>query len=83
MHARDSVLMTFPIACRDPEMFDRSDEVVIDRQRNRHPAFGLSIHCYLGSNIARLEMNVAVVTWLRLAPEFSLAEGADVTWSEG
>lgn len=83
MHAGDSVLMTFPIACRDPQMFEQPDEVIIDRQRNRHPAFGLGIHRCLGSNLARLEMNVAVTTWLRLAPEFRLAEGADVRWSEG
>lgn len=83
MHPGDTVLMTFPIACRDPEMFDRPNEVIIDRQRNRHPAFGLGIHRCLGSNLARLEMNVAVATWLRHAPEFGLADGADVRWSEG
>ncbi|MGH1489887.1 MAG: cytochrome P450 [Acidimicrobiales bacterium] len=83
MHPGDSVLMTFPIACRDPEVFDQPDEVIIDRQRNRHAAFGLGIHRCLGSNLARLEMNVAVATWLRRAPEFSLAEDADVRWSEG
>ncbi|MGI9597567.1 MAG: cytochrome P450 [Acidimicrobiales bacterium] len=83
MHPGDSVLMTFPIACRDPEMFERHDEVIIDRQRNRHPAFGLGIHRCLGSNLARLEMNVAVATWLEHAPEFGLAQGAEVRWSEG
>lgn len=83
MHPGDSVLMTFPIACRDPEIFERPDEVIIDRQRNRHPAFGLGIHRCLGSNLARLEMNVAVATWLQKAPDFTLAEDADVEWSEG
>lgn len=83
MEPGDSVLMTFPIACRDPAMFDRPDEVIIDRQNNRHPAFGLGIHRCLGSNLARLEMHVAVATWLRHAPEFGLADGAEVRWSEG
>jgi cytochrome P450 len=83
MHPGDSVLMTFPIACRDPEVFDRPDEVIIDRQRNRHPAFGLGIHRCLGSNLARLEMEVAIGTWLAHIPEFTLAPGAEVRWSGG
>jgi cytochrome P450 len=83
MNPGDTVLMTFPIACRDPEQFDRPDEVIIDRSRNRHAAFGLGIHRCLGSNLARLEMNVAVATWLRHAPEYRLADDAVVRWSEG
>ena len=83
MSEGDTVLMTFPIACRDPAVFDEPNEVIIDRQRNRHPAFGLGIHRCLGSNLARLEMNVAITTWLRHAPSFRLREGADVRWSEG
>ena len=31
----DKILMNFPAANHDPEMFDRADEVVIDRERNR------------------------------------------------
>lgn len=83
MHQGDTVFMTFPIACRDPELFEDPDEVIIGRQRNRHSAFGLGIHRCLGSNLARLEMNVAVATWLRSAPEFGLAPDAKVRWSEG
>lgn len=79
----DTVMMTYPIACRDSAMFENADEVIIDREQNRHPAFGLGIHRCLGSNLARLEMNLAVSVWLEQAPEFTLAEGADVRWSEG
>ena len=79
----DSVMMAFPIACRDPEQFEQADEVVIDRQKNRHAAFGLGIHRCLGSNLARLEMNTAISTWLQHIPDFSLAPGAEVVWSEG
>lgn len=83
MHPGDTIMMTYPIACRDPQAFERADEVIIDRKQNRHAAFGLGIHRCLGSNLARLEMNVAVETWLRHAPEFRLADDADVRWSEG
>ena len=40
MKAEDWVLLPFPAANRDPEAFDRADEVIIDRERNRHAAFG-------------------------------------------
>ncbi|MFB0902729.1 MAG: cytochrome P450, partial [Acidimicrobiales bacterium] len=79
----DHVLMTYPIACRDPEVFERADEVVIDRAQNRHIAFGVGIHRCLGSNLARLEMTIAVETWLDAIPEYTLEPGAEVTWSTG
>ncbi len=56
MKADEWVLLPFPAANRDPEMFERAHEVVIDRQVNRHAAFGLGIHRCLGSNLARLEL---------------------------
>ncbi|MDH3681325.1 MAG: cytochrome P450 [Acidimicrobiia bacterium] len=49
IRAGDYVMMTFPIACRDPEKFEAADRVVIDRERNRHVAFGVGIHRCLGS----------------------------------
>jgi len=75
------VLLSFPAACRDPEMFPDADKVVIDRKENRHAAFGLGIHRCVGSNLARLEMTVAVEELLKRIPEFSLA--GEVKWSEG
>jgi cytochrome P450 len=83
--ARDWVLLPFPAANRDPEVFERADEFVIDRQRNRHLAFGLGIHRCLGSNLARMELRVAVETWLRRIPEFELAtpDPGSVRWSTG
>jgi len=83
MREGEYVMMSFPTACRDPQQFDRPDEVVIDRAENRHIAFGAGIHRCLGSNLARLEMHVALDTWLRHIPEFELASGAEVEWSRG
>ena len=77
------VLLSFPAANRDPAEFADADKVLIDRAENRHAAFGLGRHRCLGSNLARLEMTVAVEEWLARFPEFRLAEGAQVTWSEG
>lgn len=79
----DKVLLSFAAANRDPEAFERADEVVIDRANNRHVAFGVGIHRCAGSNLARMEMRVAVETWLQRLPDFHLADGAEVTWAGG
>ena len=42
---------------------------------------GLGIHRCVGSNLARLEMTVAVEEWLKRIPRFTLA--GDAAWSEG
>ncbi|MEM9566501.1 MAG: cytochrome P450 [Actinomycetota bacterium] len=80
VHAGDKVLLPFPAGNRDPEKFEQPDEVVIDRARNRHFAFGIGIHRCLGSNLARMEMQVAIDTWLDRFPRFALAEGTEVRW---
>jgi cytochrome P450 len=77
------VLLPFPAANRDPDEFERADEVLIDRQVNRHAAFGLGIHRCLGSNLARLEVRVAVETFVQRFPRFELADPAAVRWSVG
>jgi cytochrome P450 len=83
MKADDWILLSFPAANRDPAQFDRAAEVVIDRQVNRHAAFGLGIHRCLGSHLARMELRVALEVWLARIPDFSLADPSAVTWSSG
>lgn len=77
------VLLSFPAANRDPAMFPDADKVIIDRKENRHAAFGLGIHRCIGSNLARMEMTVAIEEWLKRIPEFRLDPAGTVTWSEG
>ena len=79
----DRVLLNFPGANRDPEAFERADEVVLDRERNRHVAFGLGIHRCAGSNLARMEMQVALRTWFDRIGEFELEDADAVTWAGG
>jgi cytochrome P450 len=83
MHAGDRVLMNFPAANRDPSVFPDADKVVIDRQQNRHVAFGAGIHRCAGSNLARMELRVALEEWLARIPEFELDEAGEVTWAGG
>ena len=83
MKVDDRVLLSFPSANRDPEVFERPNEVILDRAKNRHIAFGAGIHRCAGSNLARMELRVAIEEWLRAVPEFSLDADATVTWAGG
>jgi cytochrome P450 len=56
----DWMLLSFPAANRDPAVFEDADRVLLDRVSNRHAAFGLGRHRCLGSNLARLELRVAL-----------------------
>jgi cytochrome P450 len=77
------VLLSFPAANRDPAAFPDADKVIIDRKENRHAAFGLGIHRCVGSNLARMEMTVAIEEWLKRIPDFRLDPASKVHWSEG
>jgi cytochrome P450 len=83
MKAEDWVLLSFPAANRDPVQFDRAGEVVIDREVNRHAAFGLGIHRCVGSHLARMELQVALEVWLERIPSFTLDDPSAVTWAAG
>jgi cytochrome P450 len=82
---RDWVLLPFPAANLDPAEFENPDEVMIDRQRNRHLAFGVGIHRCIGSNLARMELRVGLEEWIRRIPDFELAvdDPDAVRWSTG
>jgi cytochrome P450 len=78
------VLLPFPAANRDPECFEQADEVILDRQVNRHAAFGLGIHRCAGSNLARMEVRVALEVWIEhFGDRFELADPDAVRWSGG
>lgn len=83
MKADDWVLLPFPSANRDPAFFEDPDEVILDREVNRHAAFGLGIHRCAGSHLARMELRVALEVWLEHFPKFGLADPDAVRWSGG
>ena len=83
VRAGERVLLPFPAANRDPAVFSRPDEAVLDREINRHSAFGLGIHRCLGSNLARMELRVALEGWLAAFPSFELDPDHAVTWTGG
>ena len=83
MKKEDRVLLPFPAANRDENQFANPAVVDIEREENRHAAFGLGIHRCIGSNLARLEMNVAIEVFLKRFPDFELDTTEQVTWSTG
>jgi hypothetical protein len=83
MKKDDWILLGFPAANRDPAVFAKADEFIIDREVNRHAAFGLGIHRCVGSNLARLELRVALEEFLKRYQKFELDPSSDVTWAPG
>jgi cytochrome P450 len=83
MKKDDWVMLGFPAANRDPAAFDDADRFIIDRAVNRHAAFGLGIHRCAGSNLARLELRIAIEEFIKRFSKFELADPGAVTWAQG
>jgi cytochrome P450 len=60
-------------ANRDPEVYERAGEYVIDRTGNHHLGFAGGPHRCLGAHLARREMQIVVEEWLKVIPDFRLA----------
>ena len=57
--------------------------VRFDRAENRHLAFGGGVHRCLGSNLARLELRVALREWHRRIPEYRVSDGHELLYNGG
>ena len=75
MQPGDRVLLVLGSAGRDPEEFPDADEVILDRDPNRHLAFGSGPHRCLGSHLARIELKVALEEIHRRLPDYQLVGG--------
>jgi cytochrome P450 len=58
LKAGDKVFLLYQSANRDEDVFDRPDELIVDRNPNPHVAFGIGTHYCLGANLARAEVRV-------------------------
>jgi cytochrome P450 len=56
--AGDGVFASLVAANRDPEVFERPDELDVTREAQRHVAFGFGVHQCVGQALARLELQI-------------------------
>jgi cytochrome P450 len=76
--AGDQVLLLYGAANHDPAVFDRPDELDLDREVKSHWTFGHGIHFCLGNAVARLETRVALKALLDRIPEYEVDESGIV-----
>lgn len=83
LKAGDHVTVLLGAANSDDTEFDAAHEVDFARESNRHLAFGAGPHRCLGSNLARLEVRVALEEWHRRIPDYRIEDGAELVYSQG
>jgi cytochrome P450 len=76
----DLVVIVLAAANRDPERFDRPEELDLTRHPNPHLGFGRGTHSCLGNAVARIEARVVLTTLLRSHPGVRLA--GELEWWE-
>jgi cytochrome P450 family 142 subfamily A polypeptide 1 len=73
----DNVLLLYPSANRDEQVFDEPFEFRIDRSPNDHVAFGFGTHFCLGNSLARLELRVMFEELLDRLPDLELVSAEE------
>lgn len=69
----EAVTMIFPSANRDEDIFEDPDTFRLDREPNRHIAFGRGAHRCPAESLGRVELQIGVATLLRHTSSFELA----------
>lgn len=75
--AETTVWSSMASANRDADVFDRADEMVLDRSPNTHISFGVGAHSCLGQALARVELQTVLAVLLERLPTLELAVGED------
>jgi cytochrome P450 len=78
--AGDKVLIHWGSANRDAEEFPDPESFDLDRERNRHLAFGLGPHRCLGSNLARMNLRIALEELLGRLDDIRLQDGIEIEY---
>jgi cholest-4-en-3-one 26-monooxygenase len=69
----DKVVIFYPSANRDEDVFPDAQHFDVGRTPNEHLAFGIGEHFCLGANLARLEIRIMFEELLRRLPDIQLA----------
>ncbi len=81
--ANSMVLAWTASANRDPAQFPEPDRFNIEREPNRHLAFGHGIHFCVGAPLARLEARIALSMMLEQLKNLQRVEGIPITVNMG
>jgi cytochrome P450 len=71
----EKILLMYPSANRDADVFEDPDAFKVDRDPNPHVAFGIGNHFCLGANLARMEIRVMLEEILDRMPDMEYADG--------
>jgi len=71
IEAGDWFWLAYPSGNRDEEVFEAPDAFRVDRNPNRHLAFGYGAHLCLGQHLAKMEMRIL---WEELIPRLESLE---------
>jgi cytochrome P450 len=74
----ERVIMYWASANRDDAEFTEPDAFDLDRPTNRHIAFGAGPHRCVGSNLARMNLHIALDEIVRRLSDIELQPGADI-----
>ena len=70
----ERVLIVWASANRDPEAFDRPDEIVLDRTPNRHLGFGWGPHRCVGAGLGKEIFSSGLLATLDRLPDYRILE---------
>jgi cytochrome P450 len=75
-----SVMAILAAANRDPDVFDKPDELDISREKVKPLSFGGGIHLCLGAQLARIEADEALKVLFERLPNLELDEPERPEW---
>jgi cytochrome P450 len=79
----DRVMINYGAANRDPEQFERPERLDFLLERPGNMAFGLGVHRCLGSNLARLQLEIGWAELLAQITNLRMPEGHEVRYDTG
>jgi len=74
VHEGDELMLLYPSANRDEDVFDDPFRFDSGRSPNEHVAFGFGTHYCLGASLARLEISVMLDELLTRMPNLAVAD---------
>lgn len=83
LQAGQLLMLPYPAANRDPEVFMEPDRIDMARSPNKHLAFGIGIHRCVGDHLARMIIGTGLRVWLQSFPNYTLDEQPQMDWSVG